>query len=179
MNYNFLKKKRGQNNAGGPKSRLYLAHVEDFLVIEKPIDRLTATAVEELVIVSNDHTFDVDDGFLEIDTAQTNSMISEELVSNGPDSGVKKINAEFIFPGSEEEVAGFELEWRYADVIILYPTLAGKIIQIGTEEIPARIEGAFKTGSLDSPEAGTAFTITAYNSSLLFYNGVITKKTIA
>lgn len=167
----------GGDNVGGIQhTQIFAAKTGWFTAIQKVKNRENAATNDELVVISTDHTFNVGYGFVQI-TAIPKTGNIESASAGDLDGKVKNDVFAFAVAGSKVETLAFEREWLNEDTIFLVKEVDGTIRQIGTEEIPARVETSTHSlggGGFDGGKK-TSFEIHGWGAgSAPIYTGAIT-----
>ncbi|MGJ3236421.1 hypothetical protein [Marivirga sp.] len=175
MAYDYKKLSRqNKDNSPGVTTRAWMAPKRTFTSIAKPVDPPVNPG--DKIRISDDHEFDVADGFIQIYATQDTASISSEITGEMDSRGLSK-TAEFFYPGLGAEALEFADEAKNDEWIILFENLDGTILQIGSEMLPAEITHALATGTLSSDKKGITFTVNNFGK-LYVYEGVVTEKPI-
>jgi len=167
-----------KDNIGGIAATLFLARFDKFLVISEFVSPIVNP--EDAVTITADHTFDVADGFIELEGDFKKNMWEGEKAGDWG-SNNKKWTIKAFFYGTGKEVAAAEAEYNNAEVMVLATKLkaaaGADVNQFGLKDMPARcIEAKWTSGTPDAGFAGIEFTFEAFQPTLAFYEGVVTMK---
>lgn len=167
MNLNNIRGLRGADNMPGTAVEVLVAPKEWFDSIKKP----AADSVE----ITQTHTFLPGKGFISI----YNSLESGEFKSEskgGIDGRYQAQMYEGFVPGIRPVVMNVARVIQNVESITLIRDNNGNVIQIGSDEYPAYISFASKTGKVGGDDvAGYDMKVESYGIGTLFYKGVITK----
>jgi len=167
--YSSLAKAK-QDNAPGTKSFIYVAPIDKFTTIEKPV--AAGAGDGDTVEITADHTFGVGDGFIKLYTTKDTQELIAELVGER-DSEVFNHKFECSHPGLSKEVLEF-LNWAKDDqFIVLIPELDGSYLQLGMEDLGCDIKSAYGTGKLSGGYKGSKLTCESFHRPLK-YAGTVT-----
>lgn len=174
IDYNNLLGPNGQeDNLGGSQQKVYYAPLRDFETIQAPEPLATATTDAELVNISTDHVFKTGKMFLTMYTTEDQGMADYE-VQGDPDGKSVKPVAKVFYPGAEEAILAFMAKAKNDQFIFLLPLADGKVLQIGSEQFPARISPKWTSATNSGGVRGAEIEITQIvASSPVIYSGTI------
>ena len=166
----------GENVGGVQHSQFYLARLDWFLSIKKTKTRDTAVTAAELVTISDSHTFNTGYGFIQV-TATMKTGNLESKSAGDLDGKVKNDVVSFAIAGSKASQLAFEKDNLNEDLILLITEIDGTVRQIGSAEIPARMETTNHSiggGGFDGKK-GSTYEVHGWGAgSAPIYTGAIT-----
>ena len=178
-NLNHLPGLGGKDNQPGLGQTIFIAPVEWFETIK---GFKTSTGTGDSVTIDGSHSFKDDPanpgkkyGFLKaystLDTAQLKLAPIGERDGRG-----YKSTLQFFNPGNSPESAEFMRIIKNHNNLILVRTPDGVVQQMGSEDLPAEIVGAYDSGKLSGGRRGTTYDAEAYQNGPIFYEGAIDTK---
>ena len=174
IDYTNLTGPNGQeDNLGGSQQIVYYAPIRDFDTIIAPVPLATATTDAELVNISTDHIFSTGKMFLTAYTTEDKGELDYE-VQGDPDGFSVKPVAKFFYPGAKEEILAFIAKAKNDQFIFMFPLADGTVLQVGSEQFPARIKPKWNSATNSAGVRGAEIEVTQIvASSPVIYSGVI------
>ncbi len=161
----------GADNMGGTKQFFYFAPLDYFDTIEKPDPLDTSLAGKVTIPVS--HTFLPGKGFHKIYCTIDKGSI-ETAMQGETDGHSYKQTGKYFYPGSDPSIHGLASRAKNDRFITLNVMPDGRVIQIGSEDFFAKIEGKFGTGTNSGGIRGYEFEVSSMSPDNYIYEGEIT-----
>ncbi len=162
----------GEMNFGGMQRKVYVAPLAWFTTVA-PLDPIGAAG--DSVKITGNHVFASGKGFVEVvlipETVQYNNEPNGEVGSQGQTHKI-----EGALAGHKAENEEFFAWAKNDEFIAVAVDPDGTMIQVGSENLPARIK---KKGGTGLPSAGKRqqdTEIMAYQDRMQFYEGTLTIK---
>lgn len=174
VDYTNLAGPNGQeDNLGGSQQKLYYAPIRDFLAIQAPVGLDTAISDTELVNISTDHTFQTGKNWLTMYTTEDKGIADYELQGDADGKSVKPV-AKAFYPGATEQILAFIAKAKNDQFIFLMPLADGTVLQLGSEQFPARINPKWTSAQNSTGVRGAELEITQVVASApIIYSGQI------
>lgn len=165
--YYDLPKRNGRENMGGFSIIAYFAPLSAFATFKGV--KNTANPGDS-VTIDGAHTFAVGKGLIKCFTTLDTAKLATEVIGERGGKS-QKITGEFFYPGMSKLGAELSRNCINDEFIIFLKDInpGGKIIQIGTQDLPAEIMPKFDSGTISSGRKGFTFSFEAFALSMLYY----------
>lgn len=162
----------GEDNPAGITTEIFLGLERDFAILK---GTKTTGLPGDSVTIDGDHSFKEGKGFYELYGTQDSAEF--KLTTVGEIDGYGgKVEGEFFFPGTKKEAAEFAKRVRNVPVVIVTKSQDGVKHQWGSKGLGLTVPSDFTTAKLSGGRRGFIFKVSGYQSSLLFYEGVLPLK---
>lgn len=165
--YYDLPKRNGRENMGGFSMIAYFAPLSAFATFKGV---KTTSNPGDSVTIDGAHTFVSTKGLIKCYTTLDTAKLATEVI--GERGGKShKISGELFYPSMSKLGAELAKNCVNDEFVLFLKDInpGGKIIQIGTQDLPAEIMPKFDSGTISSGRKGFTFSFEAYALSLLYY----------
>jgi len=161
----------------GTTKRFFWASFNDILVCPRAAGLGSATTFSEMVDITDDITFDVDKGFVQIYQTRDSGSFKFESKGERDMSGMGGTYT-FKYPGTDSEALGMMRQLRNDQGVILAEMVNGRLMLLGSERFPIEPKVSFMSGKNESEYLGLEVVFDVFESYLQIYKGTVTMSAI-
>lgn len=160
-------------NIGGTTGRFRFAPIEDFDTIAEKVELNVATANDDLIEISDDHTFLTGKGWWEGYVTRDSGTIEMEMNQERDTTGMKAVYKART-PGAAISTHAILLQLANQKTIFMVEMADGQWVQLGSARFPAELKYKFVSGGNEKGYRGWELTAEAFDSSPAHYTGTFT-----
>lgn len=163
------------NNVGGYTQRLFLAPLDYFTTVQRPLalEDSSATTADQYVEIAIDHVMATGKTVKTFYGTRDKGTGKKEAVGERDGRGFKG-SCKWFIPGVDLVLAGMMVMGKNDRWIIFEELADGTIMQGGSSRFPAELKATFDVASNESGLRGMELEFSFFESTLQFYTGVIT-----
>lgn len=170
----------GMDNMSGLKQQFFVARRDWFNTIARVANDMNSPTFTPLidfegtVEIRDSHTFKAGFGFMEVYcTFDKGSYKVDEPKNNDQNGGMHTVTG--FIPGAYTNKMAFLRNAQNYNWICLVKTMQDVYLQVGIQDLWARISAGFQINNTTGDVSGFPITVKAFMASPIIYSGTITK----